>query len=187
MTTHLFNQLCVFCGSKPGTGARFGNAAEALGSEMARRGIDLVYGGASVGLMGQIANTVLDNGGHVTGVIPRGLFDEEIAHMGLTRLITVDSMHQRKDRMASLSDGFIAMPGGFGTLEELFEAITWSQIRIHTKPIGMLNVDGYYDELHDFISKCVDKGFIKPRHQALYVIHEDPGTLIDLMQSHFQG
>jgi len=183
MSIHPFDQLCVFCGSKPGNSDAFREAATALGMEMARRGIDLVYGGASVGLMGQIADTVLKHGGHATGVIPRGLFDEEVAHTGLTRLITVDSMHQRKDRMANLSDGFIAMPGGFGTLEELFEAITWSQIRIHTKPIGLLNVDGYYDGLHEFISRCVVSGFIKPHHQALYVIHEDPGTLIDLMQS----
>ena len=143
MSIHPFANLCVFCGSKPGNSDAFRHAATALGMEMARRGIDLVYGGASVGLMGQIANTVLGHGGHATGVIPRGLFDEEVAHTGLTRLITVDSMHQRKDRMASLSDGFVAMPGGFGTFEELFEAITWSQIQIHTKPIGLLNVDGY--------------------------------------------
>jgi uncharacterized protein (TIGR00730 family) len=175
--------LCVYCGSKSGNDPGFMASAVSLGRTMAKRNIDLVYGGASIGLMGQIADSVLAGGGSVTGVIPEALFKQEVVHTGLSELISVGSMHQRKQKMAELSDGFIALPGGFGTLEELFEAITWSQLRIHTKPIGLLNVDGYYDQLDRFIEHCVSSGFIKPEHKALYAIHSDPDTLIDLMDN----
>ena len=176
-------KICVYCGSKPGNNPAFMASAVSLGRTMTKRNIDLVYGGASIGLMGQIADSVLTGGGAVTGVIPEALFKHEVVHTGLTELISVNSMHQRKEKMADLSDGFIALPGGFGTLEELFEAITWSQLRIHTKPIGLLNIDGYYDQLDQFIGHCVSSGFIKPEHKALYAIHSDPDTLINLMDN----
>lgn len=150
---------------------------------MTDRNIGLVYGGGSIGLMGQIADSVLANNGEVIGVIPENLFKNEVAHRGLTRLITTADMHHRKAKMASLADGFIALPGGFGTLEELFEAITWSQLKIHSKPkpVGLLNATGYYDQLHDFICHAVSQGFITPGHQALYRVHCDPDTLLDRM------
>ena len=150
---------------------------------MTDRNIGLVYGGGSIGLMGQIADSVLENNGEAIGVIPAALFKDEVAHRGLTKLITRANMHQRKAKMARLADGFIALPGGFGTLEEFFEAITWSQLKIHSKPkpIGLLNVAGYYDQLHDFICHAVSQGFIKPKHQTLYRVHSDPDTLLDMM------
>ena len=176
-------KICVYCGSKPGNDEAFMASASSLGHTMTTKKIDLVYGGASIGLMGQIADSVLAGGGSVTGVIPKALFKHEVVHTGLSELISVNSMHQRKEKMAELSDGFIALPGGFGTLEELFEAITWSQLRIHNKPIGLLNVDGYYDQLDQFIEHCVSSGFIKPEHKALYAIHSNPDALIDLMEN----
>ena len=150
---------------------------------MTDRNIGLVYGGGSIGLMGQIADSVLENNGEAIGVIPGTLFKDEVAHRGLTKLIKMADMHQRKAKMANLADGFIALPGGFGTLEEFFEAITWSQLKIHSKskPIGLLNVAGYYDQLHDFVCRAVSQGFIKPKHQALYMVHSDPDTLLDRM------
>ena len=174
-------KICVYCGSKPGNDEAFMASASSLGHTMTTKKIDLVYGGASIGLMGQIADSVLSGGGSVTGVIPKALFKHEVVHTGLSELISVNSMHQRKEKMAELFDGFIALSGGFGTLEELFEAITWSQLRIHNKPIGLLNVDGYYDQLDQFIEHCVSSGFIKPEHKALYAIHSNPDALIDLM------
>lgn len=176
------NRICVYCGSKPGADESFLAAATQLGKAMTQRNHDLVYGGACIGLMGRIADSVLHGGGNAIGVIPGDLFNDEVTHRNLSELITVDNMHQRKEKMASLADGFVALPGGFGTFEELFEAITWSQLRIHTKPIGLLNVNGYYDSLHKFISEAVQHEFIKPKHQALYVIHDDPEKLLDLME-----
>ena len=149
---------------------------------MCARDMGLVYGGASIGLMGRIADTVLKHGGEAIGVIPDALFKSEVAHDGLSEMITVDSMHQRKEKMANLADGFIALPGGFGTLEEVFEAITWSQLRIQVKPIGLLNVSGYYDRLQAFIDNCVEQGFIRPEHAALYVMENDPESLIVAME-----
>ena len=148
---------------------------------MLERGIGLVYGGGTTGLMGKIADTVADGGGETYGVIPHSLVTREFAHTGLTELIKVDDMHQRKERMASLSDGFIALPGGFGTMEELFEIITWAQLGFHNKPIGVLNVCGYYDQLANFVSQATDSGFIKKQHGSLFMHSPDPGTLINQM------
>ncbi len=180
-------RICVYCGSKAGSRTEYRDAAKSLARAMTDRNISLVYGGGGIGLMGQIADSVLANNGEVIGVIPDNLFKNEVAHRGLTRLITTADMHHRKARMASLADGFIALPGGFGTLEELFEAITWSQLKIHSKPkpVGLLNAAGYYDQLHDFISHAVSQEFIKPGHQALYTVHSDPGTLLDRMAERF--
>ncbi len=174
-------RICVYCGSKPGSRPEYLESAKNLGHALLARNIGLVYGGASVGLMGKIAVTMIENGGETIGVIPESLFDSEIVHPGLTELITVENMHQRKETMASLADGFIALPGGFGTLEEVFEAITWSQLKIHIKPIGLLNVCGYYDPLSAFIDHAVAQEFIKPKHQSLYTIHDDPDNLLDEM------
>ncbi len=176
-------RICVYCGSKAGNQPEYRDAAKSLARAMTERNIGLVYGGGGIGLMGQIADSVLANNGEAIGVIPRDLFRDEVAHRGLTELITMDDMHQRKAKMASLADGFIALPGGFGTLEEFFEAVTWSQLKIHSKskPVGLLNVAGYYDRLHDFLCHTVSQGFIKPKHQALYTVHSDPDTLLDRM------
>ncbi len=177
-------RICVYCGSKAGNQPEYRDAARSLARAMTGRNIGLVYGGGNIGLMGQIADSVLANNGEAIGVIPKALFRDEVAHRGLTELITMDDMHQRKAKMASLADGFIALPGGFGTLEEFFEAITWSQLKIHSKskPVGLLNVAGYYDRLHDFLCHTVSQGFIKPEHQALYTVHSDPDTLLDRME-----
>ena len=176
-------RICVYCGSKPGNDPAFLNAADRLGREIAKRNIELVYGGANIGLMGRIADAVLDCGGKVTGVIPADLFQDQVTHTGLSELISVSSMHQRKKKMADLADGFIALPGGFGTFEELFEAITWSQLEIHIKPIGVLNINDYYTLLDQFISHSVSSGFIKPKHRSLYCINEDPGTLLETLEN----
>ena len=175
-------KICVYCGSKPGVGEGFLQCAEDLGIAMAKRNLGLVYGGACIGLMGKVADTVLQHGGEVIGVIPGDLFKDEVTHTGLTELISVKNMHQRKETMAALSDGFVALPGGFGTFEEVFEAITWSQLKIHIKPIGLLNKDGYYNHLEKFLQHAVDSEFIKPKHKALYAIESDPNSLIDAME-----
>ncbi len=175
--------ICVYCGSKQGAGSQYLDAASALAKALTNRGIGLVYGGARVGLMGRIADTMLEYGGDVIGVIPQGLFDDEVTHRHLTELIAVQGMHKRKQKMNELADGFIAMPGGFGTLEELFEAITWSQIGIHHKPIGLLNVNGYYDGLNQFIDYAVSQEFIKPKHLKLYRSHADAAELITQLQA----
>lgn len=180
MTLH---SVCVFCGSSPGTGGKFLAAAEALGREMLSRGLDLVYGGASVGLMGRIAETVLDGGGRAVGVMPKALVDREVAHPALTKLHVVDSMHERKALMVELGDAFVAMPGGFGTTEELFEALTWAQLGIHEKPCGILNVAGYFDSLKIFLDTATDCRFVDPNHRSLLVDAEDPAALLDLMEN----
>ncbi|MEM8772978.1 MAG: TIGR00730 family Rossman fold protein [Pseudomonadota bacterium] len=172
-------KICVFCGSSAGASDIYLNAAKALGREMASRGIGLVYGGASVGLMGAVANAVLDQRGDVIGVIPEALADLEIAYEGLTELRIVDSMHSRKKQMADLADAFIALPGGIGTLEETFEVLTWSQLGFHTKPVGLLNAGGFYDQLEQFLDHVVDKGFLKPIHRAILSSDTEPGRLID--------
>ncbi len=176
-------RICVYCGSRTGNRPQYRAAAKSLARAMTERNIGLVYGGGNIGLMGQIADSVMENNGEAIGVIPDSLFSEEVAHSGLTELIMMADMHQRKAKMADLADGFIALPGGFGTLEEFFEAVTWSQLKLHStsKPVGLLNVGGYYDPLHAFIGHAVSQGFIKPCHQALYRIHADADTLLDLM------
>jgi uncharacterized protein (TIGR00730 family) len=173
--------ICVYCGSSPGNRPEFLEGAQSLGLAMLERKIGLVYGGGTTGLMGKIADTIVDHGGEALGIIPHSLVTREFAHGGLTELIKVDDMHQRKEMMASRADGFIALPGGFGTLEELFEIITWSQLEFHKKPIGILNVGGYYDFLSKFVSHAVESEFIKSKHRSLFVVSTDPSELIDKM------
>ena len=163
----MLKQICVFCGSSPGAVPEYVQAAEQLGETLARRGITLVYGGAKVGLMGQLAKAALNAGGQVVGVIPQSLVEMEVASAGLTRLEVVGSMHERKARMADLSDGFIALPGGLGTIEEIFEVLTWAQLGFHRKPCGLLNICGYYDALLAFLDKAVDQEFIDLEHRKM--------------------
>ena len=174
-------KICVFCGSSVGRAPAYARAAAALGAELARRGVGLVYGGASVGLMGVVADACLENGGEVIGVLPEALAELEIAHEGLAELRIVNSMHERKKQMADLSDAFIALPGGIGTLEETFEIWTWSQLGVHRKPVGLLNVAGYYDQLSAFMDHVVDEGFVKPMHRAILLANEDPAALIEAL------
>ncbi len=174
-------RICVYCGSSPGKHPSYRQAADNLAAELVKRGIGLVYGGASVGLMGQVADAVLAAGGEVTGVIPQMLVDKEVAHNGLSELKIVSSMHDRKATMADLSDGFIALPGGLGTLEELFEILTWSQLGLHRKPCALLNVAGYYDHLAAFIDHAVSEQFIKPAHRELLIIGDQPDLLLQRM------
>ena len=172
-------RVCVFCGSSPGVNSAYADAAQAMGWELVRRGIGLVYGGGNVGLMGVVADAVLERGGEVIGVIPQALANREIAHAGVTALHIVDSMHTRKAMMAELSDAFVAMPGGVGTFEEFFEAVTWTQLGLQRKPCGLLNVNGFYAPLAAFIDQAVTEGFIKPVHRAAIVVDSDPGRLLD--------
>jgi hypothetical protein len=159
----------------------YAEAAEAMGRLLARRCIGLVYGGGNVGLMGVIAEAALNAGGEVIGVIPQALFDREIAHTGVTDLRVVDSMHTRKAMMADLSDAFIAMPGGVGTFEELFEAVTWTQLGLHKKPCGLLNVNAFYSPLAAFIDQAVSEGFIKPIHRSIITVDDDAERLLDTL------
>ncbi|MFS2007616.1 TIGR00730 family Rossman fold protein [Duganella sp. CT11-25] len=170
--------ICVYCGANAGVSPRYAEAARALGRALVARDLALVYGGGKVGLMGIIADEVLRVGGEVTGVIPTALVEREVGHTGLTRQFIVKDMHERKAMMAELSDGFIAMPGGMGTLEELFEMLTWSQLGIHAKPIGLLNVDGFFDGLIGFIGHASAQGFIRPQHAALMRSSSDPQELL---------
>ena len=171
--------ICVYCGSASGADAQYLEMARALGLELVRRKLKLVYGGAGIGLMGEVANTVMAAGGEVTGVLPRNLFRREVPHDGLTELIQVDSMHERKARMATLADGFIALPGGLGTLEELFEILTWAQLGLHDKPCGILNVKGYYDRLGEFLDDCAQEGFIRQQHRSMLMFSDRPDQLLD--------
>jgi uncharacterized protein (TIGR00730 family) len=172
-------RLCLFCGSSAGRHPAFAHAARQLASELVRRDIDIVYGGGNVGLMGVIADTALAAGGRVIGVIPHGLVSRELAHQGLTALHVVDSMHERKALMAELSDGFLALPGGFGTLEEFCEVVTWTQLGIHQKACGLLNVDGYYDGLLAFLAHALHEEFLKPTHFEIVVSSTDPQDLVE--------
>jgi len=169
--------VCVFCGSSAGKDPVFMASAKALGVAISRSSMGLVYGGAEVGLMGQVADAVLAGGQKVFGVIPQS-FAERVAHKGLTELHVVDSMHARKTMMFELSGACIALPGGFGTLEELTEVLTWAQLEFHQKPIGLLNINGYYDALLTFFDQAVLAGFIKPQHLDLLVVHDDPTELL---------
>ena len=170
--------LCVYCGASNGSKLVYADAARGLAAELVRQDIALVYGGGNVGLMGVIADAVLDLGGQVTGVIPLDLVNREVAHVNLTALHIVKDMHERKAMMAALSDGFIAMPGGLGTLEELFEMLTWSQLGIHAKPIGLLNVEGFYDGLIAFVAQQAAQGFVKPEHAALMMHESDAAAMV---------
>jgi len=172
-------RVCVFCGSSEGGRPAYAEAARRLGAELAARGLGLVYGGCAVGLMGVLADAVLGHGGEVIGVIPEPLVTRELAHTRLTELRIVGSMHERKATMVSLADGFIALPGGLGTLDETFEVLTWAQLRIHTKPVGVLNVDGYWEGLRRLLGHAVDERFVRPEHAALLLFADSPADLLD--------
>jgi hypothetical protein len=177
------NAVCVYCGSSNGVADVYAAATRALARTLAERGLRVVYGGASVGLMGLLADETLAAGGEVVGVIPQQLVDREIAHPGLTELHVVDSMHERKALMAELSDAFVALPGGIGTLEELIEMYTWSQLRLHAKPLGVLNVAGYYDALAAFLDHAAAEGFLPARQRAVLVFEAEPKALLTSLQS----
>ena len=173
------DRICVYCGSSEGRDTEYFEAARALGGTLAERGIDLVYGGGHVGLMGAVADATLDAGGDVYGVMPQALVDREIAHEGVTELVVVDSMHERKARMADLADGFVALPGGFGTLEELMEVLTWAQLGFHRDPCGLLDVGGYYASLVEFFDHQVEEGFVSADHRRMVVVTADAEVLLD--------
>lgn len=175
------NALCIYCGSRPGTDAEFCDTAAALGRQLADRHIDVVYGGSCQGMMGAVADAALEAGGDVIGVLPGGLASREKAHDGLTELLIVDSMHERKSKMAESSDGFIALPGGLGTLEELCEVSTWAQLGIHQKPIGICNVQGYFDAFLDFLDQAIEKGFLPAEHRDLIIVDDRPDVLLERM------
>jgi len=172
-------RICVYCGSSPGHRPAYREEAGRLGRVMARRGLGLVYGGASVGVMGAVADAVLAEGGQAIGVIPSSLATREVAHDGLSELIVVSSMHERKAKMAELSDGFIALPGGWGTFEEIFEMLTWAQLGFHEKPCALLDVEGYYGDLFRFLEKALAEGFVRPEHQQMILMDDDPERLLD--------
>ncbi|MEO5890762.1 MAG: TIGR00730 family Rossman fold protein [Ferruginibacter sp.] len=177
-------RITVFCGSSLGHKEVFKNAAGLLGKALVQRKIDLVYGGAKVGLMGTIADAVLQEGGKVIGVLPRFLQAKELAHEGLTELVLTDSMHERKTKMNELSDGALALPGGFGTLEELFEMLTWGQLGLHKKPVGVLNVSGFYDSLDLFTQTMVDSGFLKEMNRDMLLIDKNIEQILDKMENY---
>ena len=172
-------KICVFTGSRHGASPEYAAAAKHLGEELVTRSYGLVYGGGNVGLMNVIADTVLELAGEAVGVIPDSLVSREVAHLGLTELRVVGSMHERKALMAELSDGFIALPGGIGTMEEFFEVLSWAQLGVHEKPCGLLNVSGYYDSLIRFLDHAVRDDFVKPKHRALMLVEERPAMLLD--------
>lgn len=176
--------IAVFCGARMGENDIYKTAAAQLGQLLAEQGIQLVYGGAKIGLMGAMADAVLAHGGVAIGVIPHFLKKREVAHDGLTELITVESMHERKMKMNELCDGVIAMPGGFGTLEELFEIITWGQLGLHQKPIGLLDVNDFYASLLRFLDQTVQSGFVSQNNRDMLVAHEDAQGLLELMKQH---
>jgi uncharacterized protein (TIGR00730 family) len=174
-------RVCVFAGSSTGIRPEYLASATDLGRVLAARGIDLVYGGARVGLMGAVADAVLADGGRVTGVIPRALVEKEVAHSGLTDLRVVTSMHQRKALMADLSEAFVAVPGGWGTLDEMFEILTWAQLGLHRKPFGLLNVHGYFDRLLSFLDHTMEQGFVRREYGSLLSVSDTPATLLDAL------
>ena len=178
----MINALCVYCGANAGVSPDYAVAARELARVLVSENIALVYGGGKVGLMGVIADEVLRLGGEVTGVIPTQLVEREVGHTGLTRQFIVKDMHERKAMMASLSDAFIAMPGGYGTLEELFEMLTWAQLGLHAKPIGLLNVDRFYDGLIAFVENGQQQGFIRPQHAAFLNADADPAALVQRLK-----
>ena len=180
MTT--VSRVCVFCGSSTGKHPAYKLAAQSFGRALVRRGKGLVYGGGRVGLMGVIADTVLEAGGEVYGVLPEALASLEVGHEGLTELFLVPNMHARKAKMAELSDAFVAMPGGYGTLEELFEVVTWAQLGLHDKPIALLNVAGYFDGLLGCIDSAVAEGFIRPEQRRVLMSGSEPDALLDALE-----
>ncbi len=177
-------RLCVFCGSRVGKRPIYAKKARRLGELLVARGLGLVYGAGHVGLMGVLADAVLAAGGEVIGVIPQALVDKELAHTGLTALHIVTTMHERKARMADLSDGFVALPGAYGTADELFEVLTWAQLGLHAKPIGLLDVDGFFDPLMSWLDHAVREGFLRPAHRQLLLKSDDPERLLDLLRTY---
>ncbi|MBK8975814.1 MAG: TIGR00730 family Rossman fold protein [Planctomycetes bacterium] len=175
-------RICVYCGARTGNRPAYTAAAVGLATAIARRGSSIVYGGGSVGIMGVVADAALAEGAEVIGVLPRALFSKEVAHVGLTALHEVDGMHARKALMMELADAFIALPGGFGTLEELFEALTWTQIGIHAKPCALLDVDGYFDRLLAFLDHQVAEGFVAQRNRDHLLVDDDPERLLDRLR-----
>jgi uncharacterized protein (TIGR00730 family) len=176
-------RACIFCGSSPGARPAYTEAAEDLGMLLVENGITLVFGGATVGLMGRLADTVVSEGGEAIGVIPQALVDREIAHVGLTDLHVVDTMHERKQRMADLADAFVALPGGLGTLDELFEIYTWAQLGLHRKPIGLMNVEGYFDGLVGFLEHAVAERFVRDDHREMLIVEEEPAPMLERLKS----
>lgn len=172
-------RICVFCGASPGRRPAYLELAASVGSGLAGRGIGIVYGGGRVGMMGAVADAAIAAGGEVIGVIPRGLVDRELAHRGITELRVVETLHERKAAMSDLADGFIALPGGLGTLEELAEVASWAQLGLHAKPIGLLGPDGYWDALAGFLDHAVEEGFVSLGHRAIVVVDRDLETLLD--------
>jgi uncharacterized protein (TIGR00730 family) len=178
------HRICVYCGSSPGRNPRYREAAAGLGRNLSDRGLGLVYGGAGVGVMGAIADAVLACGGEAIGIIPESLAVKEVAHQGLTRQLVVRSMHERKALMAEMSDGFVALPGGWGTIEEIFEVLTWAQLGFHDKPCGLLNVGGYYDGLFGFLEHAIEEQFVKPAHRQMLIMESDASRLLDRFEAY---
>lgn len=176
--------ICVFCGSGAGTLSAYSVTARRLGALIIQRGMGLVYGGADIGLMREVAEGALAENGCVTGIIPSGLVEKEIQHRALTELLVVDNMHQRKAKMADLSEAFIALPGGLGTLEEFFEVLSWAQLGLHKKPCGLLNVEGYYDGLIAFLDHAVEHKFVSPAHRQLVLMEKKPEALLDAIAAY---
>lgn len=177
-------RITVYCGSSLGSDIKFKESADKLGKALANQNIELVYGGAKVGLMGAVADGVLNNGGKAIGILPYFLKEKELQHQSLTELILVDTMHERKSKMSELGDGFIALPGGFGTMEELFEMLTWAQLALHRKPIAILNIDGYYDALLEFVESMIKGGFLKAEYRDLLLVSSDENDLIEQMKAY---
>jgi uncharacterized protein (TIGR00730 family) len=176
--------ICVYCGSANQASREYFRAAHRVGEMLARHGLSLIYGGGRTGLMGAVADSVLENGGQAIGVITEGMNTPELAHTGLTRLEVTATIHQRKARMYALADGYIALPGGYGTLDELFETLTWAQIGEHQKPVGILNVNGYYDPLLEMLDRAVAEKFLFPEHRRVLLCESDPEKLLDLMNTY---
>ncbi len=174
--------LCVYCGSRSGADGRYEAAAVSLGRRLAKEGIEIIYGGSAHGLMGAVANAALQSGGRVVGILPGGLASREKAHDSLTEMVVVGSMHERKALMEARSDGFVALSGGLGTLEELCETLTWSQLGIHQKPVGILNIAGFYDPFLSFLDQAMEQGFMDPEHRELLLVESDPEALLDRMR-----
>ena len=177
-------RLCVFCGSRTGVRPIYALQAQNLGQLMAARGIELVFGGGHIGLMGVIADAVLQAGGKVIGVIPRSLVERELAHPGVTEMHIVETMHERKAKMAELSDAFVALPGAYGTADEMFEILTWAQLGIHSKPAGILNTDGFFAHLLSWLDHASAEGFLKPKHRDLFVVQSTCAELLDALGNH---
>ena len=181
------NSICVFCGSSSGGRPEYAAAARELGGSLAREGINVIYGGGHVGMMGELADSALAAGGNVVGVIPQHLMRPEVAHQRLNELIVVDSMHTRKRTMAERADAFVVLPGGFGTFEEMFEMVTWLQLQLHSKPVGLVNCLGYFDHLLQFLQHAAGEGFIRPQHRNLLLVASTPALVIKELLQHGPG